>query len=102
MPLNLRGKPVDELNADTHTVSSVGCGVVSVVLVGATATASYVKLYDTNDESSLGNVKKHLSTGGSNAPTTVVYCPCKPDAFSVGVVAVVNGSGALAYVTIEP
>lgn len=101
MPHNLRGKPVNELDADTHIVSTSGCGVISIVLVGAVDAASYIKLYDHASTAS-GEVKKQLTTGGSNTSTTVVYCPCKPDAFSVGVVAVVSGNGATAYIEIEP
>lgn len=96
-----RGKPIDELDVDTHIVSSSQCGVISVILVGAAATASTIKLYD-HAATASGEVKKQLSTGGTNTPTTVVYCPQKPDAFSNGCVAVVAGSGATAYVSIEP
>ena len=96
-----RGEVIDELDVDTHIVSTSQCGVISVILVGAAATASTIKLYDNATEAG-GNVKKQLSTGGTNTPTTVVYCPQRPDAFSNGCVAVVAGTGATAYVSVEP
>ena len=95
-----RNEVIDELDVDTHVVSGVPCGVVSIILVGAGGTASTIKLYDHATTASDG-VKKQLSTGGSSTPTTVVYCPSKPDAFSVGCVAVVGGD-AVAYVSVEP
>ena len=102
MPHNLRGKPVDEQAVTTGAViSAVGCGLVSLVLVGAAATAATVSLYD-HASATTGEIKKQLSTGGSNTATTVSYCPCKPDAFSNGIFAVVTGEGAKAYLEIEP
>ena len=96
-----RGKVIDELDEDTHIVSTSPCGVISVILVGAAGAAASIKLYDHASTAS-GNVKKMLSTGGTNTPTTVPYCPSRPDAFSNGCVAVVAGTGATAYVSVEP
>ena len=102
MPHNLRGNPVDETAETAGTViSAVGCGLVSLVLIGGASVTATVKLYD-HASATTGEVKKQLSTGGSNAPTTVVYCPCKPDAFGNGIYAVVTGTGSYAYFEIEP
>ena len=100
MSLNLRGNPVDELNKATHVVSDVPCGVISIVLVGDGTNAATVKLYNHASAVS-GNVKKGLAIAASATNVTAVYCPCKPDSFSTGCVAVVTGDNAVAYIEIE-
>lgn len=104
MPHNLRGEPYDEVGETAgDAISSVGCGLVSIILTAVASQAATVKLYDTTDTSTLGTCKKALSAGGtSGIAATEVYCPCKPDAFSSGLVAVVTGSSAKAYISIEP
>ena len=113
MPHNLRGKPVNEtlqsVSSGKHIISTVGCGVISIVLTTPAAIEASVKLYDvvstaaadtaeTNKEA-----KKGLLCGGTaGIAATEVYCPCKPDAYSNGVVAIVTGAGAKAYISIEP
>ena len=106
MPHNLRGKPVDEIATEaTHEISTVGCGVISIVLTTPAATESSVTLYDVAATGDVGaaTAKKSLLCGGTaNIAASEVYCPCKPDAFSNGVFAVLAGSGAKAYIEIEP
>jgi len=113
MPHNLRGKPVVETrqaaSSGKHVISAVGCGVVSIVLTAPAGIESSVKLYDvkTTDlaetAESANEAKKGLLCGGTaNIAATEVYCPCKPDAYSNGVVAIVTGAAAMAYITIEP
>ena len=83
-------------------ISAVPCGLVSLILVGAVGTASSVTLYD-HATATTGNKKKVLTTSnGTSAPTTIIYTPSKPDAFSNGIFAVVTGTGAMAYFSIEP
>ena len=98
-----RNKVIDERAVTTGAViSAVPCGLVSLVLVGAVGTASSVTLYD-HASAATGNKKKVLTTSdGTSAPTTVPYCPCKADAFSNGMFVVVTGTGAMAYISIEP
>ena len=96
-----RGKVIDELDADTHIVSSSQCGVISIILIPVAGTASSIKLYD-HAATATGNVKKQLTAGTTNVSEAIVYCPSRPDAFSNGCVAVVAGTGATAYMSIEP
>jgi len=97
-----RSKVIDERAVTTGAaMSAVPCGLVSLILVAAAATASSVTLYD-HASATTGEKKKVLTTGGANTPTTVVYCPAIPDAFSNGIFAVVTGTGAMAYLSIEP
>lgn len=106
MPLNLRGKPVNELSTvATHEISTVGCGVISIVLTAAAGTASSITLFDVAASGDVGaaTAKKALACGGtSGIVATEVYCPCKPDAYSNGVFATLAGAGAKAYISIEP
>lgn len=95
MPYNTKGKPVSELAVATTIVSAVPCGVVSIVVTGDGTNLATIKLYD-HAATATGAVKKALAS-----TTCSVYCPCKPDAFSVGVVVVVAGTGAKGYVSIE-
>ena len=93
-----RSKVISELAVATTVVSAVPCGLVSIILTGDSTNAASIKLYD-HAATATGAVKKMLAikTEGS-----AVYCPCKADAFSVGCVAVVAGTGALGYISIEP
>jgi len=113
MPFNLRGKPVDEtlqsVSSGKHVISAVGCGVISLVLTAPAGVESSVKLYDVTTTAladaaeTAKEAKKALLCGGTaNIAATEVYCPCKPDAYSNGVVAIVTGSAAKAYISIEP
>ena len=106
MPLNLRGKPIDEsTTVGTNEISTVGCGVISVVLTAAAGTASSVTLYDVaaSGDVAAATAKKALACGGtSGIVATEVYCPCKPDAYSNGVFATLAGASAKAYISIEP
>ena len=113
MPHNLRGKPINEtlqsVSSGKHIISAVGCGVISIILTAPAATESSVKLYDVTSTSAADTAetakeaKKGLLCGGTaNIAATEVYCPCKPDAYSNGVVAIVTGSAAKAYISIEP
>lgn len=87
-----------ELSEGTHIVSNVPCGVVSIILTAVAGTASTVKLYN-HASLALGGVKKGLAIGAVNE--CAVYCPCQPDSFGTGCVAVVAGTGAKAYVSIS-
>ncbi|HUV84643.1 MAG TPA: hypothetical protein VMV86_02990 [Methanosarcinales archaeon] len=113
MPLNLRGKPVNEtlqsVSSGEHVISAVGCGVISVILTAPAAVESSIKLYDVKTVAAVTaaetakEAKKALLIGGtSGIAATAVYCPCKPDAYSNGVVAIVAGAAAKAYISIEP
>lgn len=113
MPHNLRGKPVDEtlqsVSSGKHIISAVGCGVISVILTTPAAVEASVKLYDVistalaDAAETAKEAKKGLLCGGTaDIAATEVYCPCKPDAYSNGVVAIVTGAGAKAYISIEP
>ena len=95
-----RGKVIDELAEGTTIVSAVPCGVISIILVGDGTNLGTIKLYD-HAATATGNIKKALSVKTNDC---IVYTPCRPDAFSVGCVAVVtNTSGvSTAYVSIEP
>lgn len=93
-----KGQVIDELSLGTTVVSAVPCGLVSVILVGVSLVASTIKLYD-NAAAAEGTVKKQLKVG--TLQEVAVYCPCKPDAFSNGIVAVVSSDAAKAYVSIE-
>lgn len=88
--------PKDELTQGGNEVMTKPCGVVSLVLVAPAGVLASVKLYDATTE--FGEVKKQLTVIGYGC---AVYCPCKADAFSVGVYAVVAGDGATAYIEIE-
>jgi len=92
-----KADPGSELSAGTHIVSGVPCGVVSIILTAVAGTASTIKLYD-HASLALGGVKKGLAIGAVNE--CAVYCPCQPDSFGSGCVAVVVGAGAKAYVSI--
>ena len=98
-----RNKVIDEQAVTSGAaISTTQCGLVSLILVGAVGVASSVTLYD-HATATTGNKKKVLTTSnGTSAPTTIVYCPSKPDAFSNGIFAVVTGTGAMAYLSIEP
>ena len=96
-----RGLVIDELDVDTHIISATPCGVISIILIPAAGTASSIKLYD-HAATATGNVKKQLTAGTTDTSEAIVYCPSRPDAFSVGCVAVVAGTGAKAYISIEP
>jgi len=111
--MSRRGKVIDETEqavaSGKHVISAVPCGVISVILTAPAATECSVKLYDTtttalaDDAETAKETKKGLLCGGtSGIAASEVYCPCKPDAFSTGLVAFVAGVGAVAYITIEP
>ena len=113
MPHNLRGNPVDEtlqsVDSGKHIISAVGCGVVSIILTTPASVEASVKLYDvkTTAEADTAETAKEakkglLCGGASGIAATEVYCPCKPDAYGSGVVAIVTGAAAKAYITIEP
>ena len=91
---NLAGS---ELAAGTHILSTGSCGLVSMILIGGTGTST-LKLYD-HAATATGAVIKGLAT---ELKISIVYTPTTPDAFSNGMVAVVAGTGALGYVSIEP
>lgn len=99
--MSTRGLVISELAEGTTAVSTVPCGLVSIILVGDGTNLGTIKLYDVAAVGDITTVVKALAvkTDGS-----AVYCPCKPDAFSVGIVAVVaNTSGvSTAYISIEP
>ena len=93
-----RSKPEEELAVGTTIVSAVPCGVVSIILTGASSTACSIKLYN-HAATATGEVIKGLIT---NEAISAVYAPSKPDGFTTGCVAVVAGTDALGYVSIEP
>ena len=98
----LMGGLVDgELAEGTHIISAVPCGVISIVLVGDGTNAASIKLYNHASAVS-GTVQMKLTT--LTAANCAVYTPCRPDAFSVGCVAVVASESGVAtgYVSIEP
>ena len=101
--MSTRNKVIDEQGLTAGAaISAVPCGLVSLILVGAVAEAASVTLYD-HATVITGNKKKVLTTSnGVSAPTTVVYCPSEPDAFSNGIFAVVTGTNAKTYFSIEP
>lgn len=92
-----KADPGSELSVGTHIVSNVPCGIVSIILTAVAGTASTIKLYD-HVSLALGGVKKGLAIGAVNE--CAVYCPCQPDSFGNGCVAVVAGTGAKGYVSI--
>lgn len=98
-----KSDPGVELDKDTHLVSAVPCGVVSVTVTAVAAQEATIKLYDVAAVGDISVVIKTLSCGGtSGIAVSVVYCPCKSDSFANGCVAVVSGgAGALASVSIE-
>ena len=93
-----RSKPEEELAVGTTIVSAVPCGVASIILTGASTTECSIKLYN-HAATATGKAIKSLIT---NEAISAVYTPSKPDGFTVGVVAVVAGTGAKGYVSIEP
>lgn len=94
-----RSKPEEELAVGTTIVSAVPCGVVSIILVGNGTNAASIKLYN-HASTATGKVIKALALKAESC--SAVYCPYKPDGFTTGCVAVVAGTGALGYVSIEP
>lgn len=97
----LMGGAIDgELAEGTHIISAVPCGVISIVLIGDGTNLGTIKLYNHASTAS-GTIQMSLAV---KTEVCMVYTPCKPDAFSVGCVAVVaNVSGtSTAYITIEP
>lgn len=98
----LMGGAIDgELAEGTHIISTKACGVISIVLVGDGANAASVKLYN-HAATATGTVQMALAT--LTHTCCAVYTPCRPDAFSVGCVAVVASAAgvATAYISIEP
>jgi len=95
--MSRRSLPISELAAGTHIISAVPCGLVSMILIGGTGTST-LKLYD-HAATATGDVVKGLAT---ELKISIVYAPVTPDAFATGMVAVVGGTGALAYLSIEP
>ena len=93
-----KADPGVELAVATTVISAVQCGVVSIILTGDSTNAASIKLYD-HAVSATGSVIRALAIKTEGC---AVYCPCKPDAFMNGVVAVVAGTGAKAYVSVEP
>ena len=92
-----RNKVSAELAVATTVVSAVPCGVVSIILTGDSTNAASIKLY--NHATTATTLVKALAITTEGC---AVYCPSKPDAFSIGCVAVVAGTGAKGYVSIEP
>ena len=89
-----KSDPGVELAVGTTIVSSVPCGVASIILAGNGTNLATIKLYDHASLAS-GGVIKALAT-----KTSAVYEPAKPDSFANGCVAVVAGTGAKGYVSI--
>ena len=98
--MGTKGTPKDELAAGTAVVCAEACGLVSVILVADGTNAATVKLYD-HATAATGNVKKALAVKAASAPECAVYTPSKPDRFANGIVAVVAGTGAKAYVSYD-
>ena len=92
-----KSDPGVELAVATTVVSAVRCGVVSIILTGDSSNAASIKLYD-HATSASGSVVKALAI---KTEGVAVYCPCKSDSFANGCVAVVAGTGAKGYVSIE-
>lgn len=98
----LMGGAIDgELAEGTHIISTVPCGVISIVLVGDGTNAASIKLYN-HAATATGTVQIALATLTSGC--CAIYTPCRPDAFDVGCVAVVASAAGVAtgYVSIEP
>jgi len=91
-----KADPGVELAVGTTVVFAKPCGVSSIILTGDSTNAASVKLYDHASAAS-GSVVKALAIKTEGC---AVYCPCKPDSFCNGCVAVVAGTGAKGYVSI--
>ena len=89
--------PGVELAVTTTIVCAKPCGVSSIILTGNSTNAASIKLYD-NAATAGGSVIKALAIKTEGC---VVYTPAKPDSFANGCVAVVAGTGAKGYVSIE-
>ena len=88
-----------ELVVGTTLVSATPCGIASVILTGAAGVDCTIKLYNVAATGDIVDVVKGLAV---DEAISAIYIPAKPDGFTVGCVAVVAGTGALGYVSIEP
>ena len=80
---NTRGTPIKAYGAGTHVISNKPCGLVSVVLDIGPKSFGTVTLYDNASTDEGTEIVKLASK------TTASYSPCKPDACSNGIVAVI-------------
>ena len=92
-----KADPGVELAVATTVVFAGACGVSSIILTGDSSNAASIKLYDHATAAS-GSVVKALAIKTEGC---AVYCPAKPDSFVNGCVAVVAGTGAKGYVSID-
>jgi len=104
-----KGDPGVELAVGTTIISTAQCGVVSIILTGDSTNAAIILTGDSTNAASIKLYDHAVSATGSviralaiKTEAYAVYCPCKPDAFMNGVVAVVAGTGAKGYVSVEP
>ena len=95
-----KAEPVSEITVGTTAVSTVACGLISIILLADGTNEASIKLYD-HAASATGDVKKALAIKAASNPEYAVYTPCKSDSFANGIVAVVAGTGAKAYISIE-
>jgi len=91
-----KADPGVELAAATTVVFAGTCGVSSIILTGDSTNAASIKLYD-HATAATGSVVKALAIKTEGC---AVYCPCEPDSFVNGCVAVVTGTGAKGYVSV--
>ena len=83
MGYNTRGQPIKAYAAGTHIIKNVPCGLISVVLDIGSKNFATVTVYDNATVGAGTEVVKLASK------TTASYSPCKPDACSNGIVAVI-------------
>jgi len=98
--MGTKALPKGEYAVGTHIVSALPCGLSSLILFGDGTNAATLKVYD-HAATATGDVKKQLAYGATTWAGVIVYTPSKADAFSNGVVIVLAGTNAKAYVSIE-
>ena len=85
---NTRGQPIKAYGIGTHIIKNMPCGLISVVLDVPSKSFAKVVVYD-NAATPAGTEIVILAS-----KTTAVYSPCKPDACSNGIVAVIESEQA--------
>jgi hypothetical protein len=101
MGWNTRGHPYGQVAAsqDVEEISTVPCGVISVVLVGDGTNLATVTVYDNADEADY-DAAAGVEVVSLQTTETTVYTPSKPDACSRGCV-VKTGANSKATISVE-
>ena len=87
--------PGVELAVATTVVLAKPCGLASIIVTGNGTNLASIKIYD-HAASATGSVIKALAN-----KQCAVYTPAKSDSLANGCVAVVAGTGAKGYVSVE-